>query len=299
MYFINIIFVFILIAGCGPAKRKRAVRNDNTLGTPVCVRIDGYNGNVMEPFLSRDGDTLLFNNLNGAPENTNLHWALRVNDTLFKYRGEISGINTTALEGVATLDKNGNLFFVSDRSYKESLSTLYQCSFSDGKATDVHIVPDISRHEPGWVNFDIEVNATGSTIYFTDARFNSSGVPQTADLVIAHKTSNGFKRDDRSEEIMKNINTDGLEYAACISPNELELYFTRINTPLTAQSEPEVFVARRNKLNDKFGEPLKISNITGFAEAPTISPNGKILYYHKKEGNKFVLYMIKKKIIAN
>ena len=41
--------------------------------------------------------------------------------------------------------------------------------------------------------------------------------------------------------------------------------------------------------------PEKIERITGFVEAPTISSDNKILYFHKKESSKFALYFVKKK----
>jgi hypothetical protein len=43
----------------------------------------------MEPFVSRDGKYLFFNNLNEPLVNTNLHWAERVDDLHSKHRGEI------------------------------------------------------------------------------------------------------------------------------------------------------------------------------------------------------------------
>jgi hypothetical protein len=36
----------------------------------------------------------------------------------------------------------------------------------------------------------------------------------------------------------------------------------------------------------------KIEAIDGFAEGPTLSPDGKALYYHKREGKRFVLYRV-------
>lgn len=94
---------------------------------------------------------------------------------------------------------------------------------------------------------------------------------------------------------MKNINTRALEYAACIAANQLELYFTRVSLPATATTLPEIFVASRQNVNEAFSIPSKIKSITGFAEAATIAPDQKTIYYHKKENNLFVLYMVRKK----
>jgi hypothetical protein len=290
-----ITFIVLLLAACKQDNKAVPTKPAIEFGQPVKVAMIGYSGNIMEPFISRDGSTLLFNNLNSAPENTNLHWATRINDTTFQYNGEIAGINTADLEGVPTLDSVGNLFFVSTRNYATTLSTLYQCYFSNGTATNVQIINGVSKLQAGWVNFDIEVSGDGQHLYFVDAQFDQTGNPSKADLIIANKNGSGFQRLPNSSEIMKNINADALEYAACISANQLELYFTRIELPITTATLPEILVSTRNKINEPFGIPAKIQTITGFAEATTIARDQKTLYFHKKENNKFVLYMISRK----
>jgi hypothetical protein len=193
------------------------------------------------------------------------------------------------------LENSGNLYFVSTRNYANTLSTLYQCNFSNGTATNVQLINGISKLKAGWVNFDVEASADGQSLYFVDAQFDQTGNPSTADINIAVKNGSVFQRLANSNELLKNINTDALEYAACISANQLELYFTRIAMPITANSTPEIFVSTRQNINEPFYSPSKIKSITGFAEASTIAPDQKTLYYHKKENNKFILYLIKKK----
>ncbi|HEV8083627.1 MAG TPA: hypothetical protein VGP55_10515, partial [Chitinophagaceae bacterium] len=146
----------------------------------------------------------------------------------------------------------------------------------------------------GWVNFDIEVSADGQSLYFVDAQFDQTGNPHSTDLIIAQKNATGFQPLSNSNEIMKNINTDALEYAACISANQLEIYFTRLSVPFSITSQPEILFSTRKNINEVFSSPSKIESITGFAEAPTISPDQRTLYYHKKENNKFVLYLVRR-----
>ncbi len=193
------------------------------------------------------------------------------------------------------MDLTGKLYFVSNRKYQDTLSTIYQSKFTGGEAADVRLVQGISKLKACWVNFDVEVTADGQSLYFVDSRFDRTGHPQTANLAIAEKSGAVFQRLPNSGELLKNINTDALEYGACISADQLELYFTRVNTPLTADSAPEIFVSTRKNINESFGIPSKISAITGFAEAPTISPDGQTLYFHKKENDKFALYMVRKR----
>ena len=262
---------------------------------PIKISVNGYSGNIMEPFISRDGSVLLFNNLNAAPENTNLHWAIKVNDTTFEYKGEIAGLNTIDLEGVASLDNTGELYFVSTRNYTTTLSTIYQCEFANGIATNVRLVDGVSKRQAGWLNFDVEVSNDGNTLYYVDGLFGPGGTPSSADLVIAEKNGASFQIIPNSNSILQNINTNALEYAACISADQLELYFTRLQSPITASSSPEIFVTTRQNRNEPFGVPYKIESIKGFAEAATIAPDQKTIYFHMKENDKFGLYMVRKK----
>jgi hypothetical protein len=77
---------------------------------------------------------------------------------------------------------------------------------------------------------------------------------------------------------MARINTGRLQYAANISASELEFFFTRLYP-----AGPATFMAVRSDTSQPFGKPLKIAAITGFAEAPSISPDGKSLYYHHQD----------------
>ena len=289
-----VIMLFLLEVDCN--RKSGAQQSAIEFTVPVKVIVTGYNGNMMEPFISRDGNTLLFNNLNAAPENTNLHWATRVNDSTFEYKGEVTGVNTTDLEGVPSLDQTGELYFVSTRNYVTTLSTLYQSGFANGIATNVRLVEGLSKMQAGWLNFDVEVSADGSTLYFVDGLFNQSGTPTTADLAIAKKKGSGFQRISNSNSLLQNVKTNALEYAACISVDQLELYFTRVETPITSSSSPAIFLARRQRVDEPFGVPFRIESIRGFAEAATIAPDQKTIYFHMKENDKFGLYMIRKKL---
>jgi hypothetical protein len=245
----------------------------------------------MEPFVTSDGKYLLFNNLNDPAVNTNLHYATRIDALTFDYKGEIAGVNTPSLEGVPSMDRNGNLYFVSTRSYDSTFSTLYRGRFRDGKVTDVELVPGVSLRKPGIVNFDAEISEDGNTLYFVDGDFTSNPRPSSADIVIATRDGNGFRRDPNSAEIMRNINTSALEYAPSISADGLELFFTRVDR-ITPTAMPTIYRAVRNSRTVPFKPPQRIAAIEGFVEAPTLDANGRALYYHKRENGHFVIYRV-------
>jgi hypothetical protein len=253
------------------------------------ITLRGYSGDAMEPFVSRDGRYLLFNNSNDPAANTNLHYAERIDDATFQYRGEIQGVNTAALEGVPTMDRAGRLYFVSTRSYKESLSTVYRGRFAGGRVSGIELVPGVSRREPGMVNFDVEVSPDGATLYLADGRFRGP-FPETADLFVAERRGDAWMRAANSDELLRNVNTDALEYAACISADGLTLFFTR--APRGFAHPPQIYVSQRRDAREPFGRPQRLLAAAGFVEAATLSPDERSLYYHRRDGKQYVLYRV-------
>ena len=272
----------LALALLSPHARTQAFAN------PQRVTIAGYSGDAMEPFRSRDGHYLFFNNLNDPHVDTNLFYAEHIDDLHFQFRGELHGINSPALEAVASLDTHGNFFFVSNRSYDTTASTLYRGHCDNGIITHIELVPGVSLAKPGIVNFDAEISADGNTLYFVESRFGLFGPnPKSAKILIAHRNANTFTRDPASDAIMQTVNTTGLNYAPALTSNELEIFFTRVDT-----HGPAIYQATRAHTTDPFGPATRIAAITGFVEAPTLSPDGNALYFHKKEGGHFVLYRI-------
>jgi hypothetical protein len=184
------------------------------------------------------------------------------------------------------MDRNNVFYFVSTRSYTQTASTLYRGIFATGTITGVELVPGVSAATPGIVNFDAEISPEGNMLYFVESQFGAAG-PKTADILIAERTATGFARLSNNPNIMGQINTGALEYAPAISGSGLELFFTRL-----AGNTPAIFAATRTSTSLPFGSPQKLTSITGFVEGPTLSPDEKSLYYHKKESGRFVLYRV-------
>src|SRR5512136_2693152 len=161
-----ILALFLLLVaaggGCQPAETPEPQPGD--FANPQRVTIQGYSDHAMEPFISRDGKYLFFNNSNDPAVDTNLHWAERIDDFTFRYKGEIGGVNTTALEGVASMDRNGVFYFVSTRSYEHDSSTIYRGTFDNGTVSAIELAPGVSTATPGIVNFDAEISPDCRTL---------------------------------------------------------------------------------------------------------------------------------------
>jgi hypothetical protein len=290
----------LLLAACAPRAREDAVPDmtppASEWSNPERVQILGYSDNAtnnsvtMEPFISRDGKYLFFNNSNDPNVDTNLYWATRVDDITFQFQGELGGVNSPSLDAVASMDDKNNFYFITTRSYFDAgasgyLSTIYSGSFSNGKVSGVGPVAGTAAPRPGIVDFDAEISADGNTLYFSQGLFKGGSVPASAQINIATRDGDKFVVSPNSDAIMANINSSALDYAPDTNASQLEFYFTRLNPG----GKTAIYMATRTSTSSPFGKPRKITAITGFAEAPTISPDGKSLYYHAQENGVFVI----------
>lgn len=288
----------LALAACGAQQKADAVAalpEYRAFGHPQRVEIRGYQGDAMEPFITKDGRYLLFNNRNDPKIDTRLLFAERVDDLTFDYRGELEGANTSALEGVPSVDRHGNLFFVSTRSYAETLSTIYRGRFGQGRVSGIELVAGISLRQRGMVTFDAEVSADGSTLFVADGRFAGGHVPETADIDIAVRDGAGFRRLPGARDLLRNVNTAALEYAPAVSGDLLELFFTRLEG--SARSPRSAILrAVRPDAGAPFGAPQRLASITGFVEAPALSGDGRSLYFHRLDGGRFVILRVARSI---
>ncbi len=274
-----------------PQKLTPSAPDDTTFKNPRRVALGGYDDHAMEPFLSRDGQWLFFNNRNDPPDQTDLHIARAVTPDSFHYAGRLAGANVTgSLDGVASMDAAGRFYWVSVRSYDQSLATLYRGAFSGGTVTGAALVAgSVVRGQPGWLIMDAEVASDGLSIVYADSRFAGGPVPAESRLASGVLTGNRIDRDPRSEELFREVNASApLVYAPAMTANSLELFFTGLTLPFTA----ELFHATRATPSSAWGNVRRIVAATGFVEGATITPDGRSLYYHKLDGARYRLYRL-------
>ncbi|MEZ5997642.1 MAG: hypothetical protein R3B98_02990 [Hyphomonas sp.] len=267
---------------------------------PEPVELQGYEGDAMEPFLSRDGQYLFFNNRNDPGVQTDIHMAERIDALHFRYLGKLAGANSDALDGVPSLARDGSFVFVSPRAYDAAHRTLWIADFRDGVVLDPELVRgDYSRAKGGWLNIDAEISADGGTLYYVENKWRLfGGGIGTSNLRMAEKTSDGgFSKTDRSVSDFDAINSDKLEFAPATTEDELTLYFTRVDRKALKNGVDKgfgIFVSTRPDRSQPFGTPQRIGAITGYVEGPTISPDGCRLYFHKRIGDRFDIQSARK-----
>ena len=299
--YFKIIYILLLVLSCSS--------NDNDInssqiypsfGSEIDVTINGFAFDAMEPFLSPDGNYLFFNNLNDG-ENTKLYYATRVNDSTFNYVGELIGTNqatTPHLDAVADMDVNGNFYWTSTRNYPAELNNLFHGTFSNGTVSNIERVQgDFNRNTPGWLVMDHGISLDGQYLYFNNARFDDANClgPCETTIGIAQKNAAAFTTLSNSDSILQNINdANYIYYAPCISSDNLELYYTRyLKDNITASTVFEICVAVRTNASSNFSVPKVLFSevITNLIEAPTLTIDKNIIYYHQKTSNSHKIVM--------
>ncbi len=263
-----------------------------SFSSEIDVTINGLSFDAMEPFISPNGNYLFFNNLNDGI-NTKLYYATKLNDSTFNYIGELNGVNQITsphLDAVGDLDAVSNFYWTSTRNYPLELDNLFHGTFNNGNVTNIgRVHGDFNKNIPGWLVMDHGISYDGQFLYYNNARFDGSncqGVCET-ELGIAQKINDStFNKMVNSAIILQNIiDTSYNYYAPCISSDNLELYYTRYpRDTITPSTLFEICVAVRSIPTDNFSTPMVLFSelIFDLIEAPTLTTDKKIIYYHKK-----------------
>ena len=258
-----------------------------------------------EPFISRDGRFLMFNT--ASHENhRDLHYAKKIN-AQWVYQGEIGeSVNTKDdVQGNPTMDSQNNIYYVDTtahpmiRAATFSPATGLLKNIRDFEGVPTRKVQLFKQKFTG--NMGVEISKDGRFAFFSRATWNMIGLKPgliiASNLLLSKREGREFVYNETyAKHILQNINTDDLEYAASISENGKELFFTRWKTQDLRKGllRSVIMRASRDSWFDPFSKPEVIRSIGSrhFVEGPAISPDGKQLYYHKKEGNKFRIYKV-------
>ena len=283
------IVIVIFILARAPQKPPESVSTKFT--NEQKVNIIGYTGHAMEPFISRDGQYLFWNSLNDSVD-TSIFYAKRLDDSNFQFIRRVGSVNGTPphLDAVPSMDINDNFYWVSTRNYPNVFENYQHGRFNNGVVTNIAPVDgDFYIKEPGWIVMDAEISPDGKLLFFVNAKFTGGNgpVPAESDIGVAHKIGDKFVKDPNSEILLQNVTTKNtLEYAPSFSANGMEIFFTRTQKNIGTY----IYVSSRDSLGEPFGKPELLDIKGDLPEAPSISFNGKTLYYHKKDGQYYKIY---------
>ena len=262
-----------------------------------------------EPFISRDGRFLFFNT--GKNENNkDLHYAECVNNKWI-YRDSMKpNINDSKeVQATPTMDKNYNFLYLDTAI--NSMIRIAKFSPNNGKLHSLRDVDGIPTKKVEFMNqkfignMGVEISSDGRYMFFSQATWKlkmsingfTIGKLLSSNILFSRKKGNKYIYNKaETKHIMMHINTQNLEYAASISSDGLELFFTRflLSDYNTGKIRSRIMHSTRTTLSSPFSEPEMIETIgsSDFVEGSAISADGKELYYHKLVGKKFRIYKV-------
>jgi len=258
-----------------------------------------------ESFISRDGRFLFFNS--GKEEgHKDLHYARRIGHRWVYQHPLGPNVNTPKkVQGNPTMDRHYNFYFVDTEVNRMVQSARFVPE--TGLLSNIREFTGVPKRNVRFFarkfidNMGVEASADGRTIYFSRTTWRLylvfPGKFLDSDLLLTEKQGNRFVYNEaKARRIMQHINTSDLEYAACISKDGRELFFARlpIASSKSGKIHSMIMRATRPARSAPFGTPKEVRAIghKDFVEAPTLSSNGRELYYHKFMDKKFRLFKV-------
>lgn len=297
----------------GAAHCQAATAQANAFGPPEPVAVSGLPMgagesplSTEEPYVSRDGRFLFFNS-GEAEGNKDLHYA-EATARGWEYRGALGpDVNTRKeVEGNPTMDRAGIFYFV-DGGVPAMIRT---GRFSpDGRLLDLARVAAAPARKVELFaqrvtgNMGVEVSADGSTLYFDRATWRLAGIRVRSilacDILLMTRTATGFAFDEaRARRVLANVNGPDIDYAESISADDLELFFTRLAVAdvESGNVRSRIMRAVRPSRDAPFEAPEMVASIgdRDFVEGPALTDDGRTLYYHKRVGQKFRLFRVRR-----
>lgn len=272
-----------------------------TFGVEKSVTINGLTSDAMEPSLTADGNFIFFNSINDGIT-TSLYYAIRINDSTFNYGGALTGANETTsprLDAVASSDVANRFYWTSLRNFPSQFDN---CFYGNFNGTDIVTIGRLHGtfyiYAVGWLMMYASINYNGDLLYYTNGYFGPTyagcgGVPCKGKLGLAQKQNDStFNKLSNSDGILQNINdTNYVVYAPNISKDGLELYYTRF-TKNNISLGTQIVVSVRTNLTDTFSLPSVVIPFSTLSpEATTLSTDQSKLYYHKKSGSSYKLFL--------
>lgn len=301
-YLLTLFLAIAMIGACANDTIIDPSSKTIVYSNPIQVTINGYTSHAMEPFISPDGNTLFFNSINDG-NNTKIYYATKVNSTTFTFEGELDGTNeiqAAQLNAVADLDALNNFYWTSVRDYPAKTDNLHHGTYTNGAVFDIgRVQGDFYNTNSGWLVMDHGISHDGQFLYYNNARFDETNCmgPCETFLGIAKWTGpKNFMKTADSDDMLQNINDSNyIYYAPCITTDNLELYYTRFaKGTVTANTLAEICVATRTADSDVFSQPTVLFSNSignGIIEAPTLTADKQLMYYHQKVNGIHVIMM--------
>jgi Tol biopolymer transport system component len=206
---------------------------------PKAVGFSSDHWSDLDPFVTDDGQKMFFVSTRPAPGKANAKpdmdiWCSEWKGGIWNEPQWIKEINSDAKEGSPSMDRNGNLYFFSDRGVEANQNSIYVTHAREDRFSVPERLPAPINAGPSdtspWIASD------GQTLLFYSTRLGGYG---QADLYVSFLKSGAWST---PVNLGPAVNTEDFEYNPEVSRDGRTLYFGRggriYSIPLDALKVP-------------------------------------------------------------
>jgi hypothetical protein len=267
------------------------------------VTILGYAGSAEVPYLTPDGNYLVFDDRTDAGHPpVKIRYAKRINDTTFQYVGEVGNVNLPGtINFEMTLDDRNNFYFtrVDVPPNPHGQPSLYRGVWRDGTVTGITPVPGVTQ-VPGVINQDATLSHDGRQLIFGSWDY----VHKCLRYKLAVENTDGsFAVADESQPQLANyaqvfkkmmlnnylnqctpLPHPGMTHSMLMGPvnlshSGLAVVFTMIH-PTGGMPVEKSYIATRTSTSQPFGQAQALIANGRVVEGGSFSADDRLLYFH-------------------
>ena len=223
----------------------RAIRMDGKWQDPTLVEFSNDSWRDLDAAVSPDGKELFFISTRpkpGAPPNAPANnmdiWVADRNGQGWNEPHWLDNVNSDAKEGSPSVDRDGTLYFFSNRGNSENSNSIYCATHVNGKYSTPQRLP--AEVNSGISDTSPFISPDGKTLLFYSSRPGGYG---KGDLYVSFKKHGAWTP---AINLGASVNTADSEYNPTVSPDGNYLYFGRSRN---------IYVVKLQSLGLKFLRP--------------------------------------------
>lgn len=306
------VFVSLMLTHPPASAVSGPVISNTAFPNPTPVTIRGYAGSAEVPYLTPDGNYLVFDNrTDPAKPDIKIYYAQKIDDADFQFIGEVRNTNLPGtINFQSSIDRHNNFYFTripldGAPARPTGKPSIYHGVWDHGTLLDVAPVGGIDQ-DTDTINQDPAISYDGQVLIFNawdfarnclsykiaskvpDGSFtvlDDSDVRLTHHLAVFSETELGNYLYRCTTLPHPHMTHSMLMGPVMRSHSGLKVVFTMIHPGQSGMPVETYYLATRGSLSEPFGKPRPIIANGRVVEGGSFSPDDRLLYFHLSKGD--------------
>ncbi len=304
-----LIILLLTLTQCNTSSVSAPAVSNTAFPNPEAVTIQGYTGSAEVPYLTPDGNYIVFDSrTDPGSADVKIYYAKKINDITFQFMGEVGDVNVPGtINFEMTIDDYNNFYFTRIKVPPRPTGqpSIYRGLWNNGTVTNIAPLPGLDQ-AVGIINQDPTISHDGKLLIFNawdyihkcltyklavkNADGSFTALDNTDSRLTQHKQA--FKDAFVSSYLYRCANfphpqmTDPILMGpVSLSHSGLKLVFTMIHPAPNGRPVEKYYIATRSSLLQPFGQPQLLVANGRVVEGGSFSPDDRLLYFHLANGD--------------